>query len=170
MKIEPQKGESQHLCPSPLPQHLFQLHTLAVDEEVVVGVRWGFSRRGTAHLTLRERKMDKQEKKRKIDSHQTNQQLIRSTRPEIQRQQTHRVGDAEVIGDVLVRQDRHWPQVMSALIMGRENILMRHLTRCYSWRTNSPSFQCWGRNCVLFPHLCGRTLFAVELCLCVVGT
>lgn len=36
--------------------------------------------------------------------------------------------------------------------------------------SNSPSFQCYGRKCVLFAHLCGRPLFAVELCLRVVGT
>lgn len=48
------------------------------------------------------------------------------------------MGDAEVIGDVLVRQERHRPQVMSALVEKAFDEML--LTR------DKLSFQGYGRN------------------------
>lgn len=55
--------------------------------------------------------------------------MIRQTNKDVKTLQllTHRLGDAEVVGDVLVGQNRHRPQVMSPL-MKKQKIVTRHLT------------------------------------------
>lgn len=129
-------------------------HAAALNEEMVVRIRGRFSLSGAIHVILWMKST------RRYNGHKGAWTPHSVTC-------THRQGDTEVIGDVLERQHRHWPQVTSPL---QEKSPHRFHKTTRQWSQIQTTQKKIALTTGSHLYLCWWTLSPVELCLGVVGT